>query len=58
LQAATIVTIGNVDPNPALLVFSDRDAAFPGAGHRGADPDVVTPEIAMWRNGCNCDVSV
>jgi pimeloyl-ACP methyl ester carboxylesterase len=58
LQAATIATIGNVGPTPVLLVFSDRDAAFPGAGHRGADPDVVTPEIAMWRNGCNCDVSV
>jgi hypothetical protein len=58
LQAATIATIGNVGPTPALLVFSDRDAAFPGAEHRGADPDVVTPEIAMWRSGCNCDVSV
>jgi pimeloyl-ACP methyl ester carboxylesterase len=58
LQAATIAAIGNVGPTPVLLVFSDRDAAFPGAEHRGADPDVVTPEIAMWRNGCNCDVSV
>jgi pimeloyl-ACP methyl ester carboxylesterase len=58
LQAATIAAIGNVGPTPALLVFSDRDAPFPGAEHRGADPDVVTPEIAMWRNGCNCDVSV
>jgi pimeloyl-ACP methyl ester carboxylesterase len=58
LQAATLAAIGNVGPTPALLVFSDRDAAFPGAEHRGADPDVVTPEIAMWRNGCNCDVSV
>jgi pimeloyl-ACP methyl ester carboxylesterase len=58
LQAATIAAIGNVGSTPALLVFSDRDAAFPGAEHRGADPDVVTPEIAMWRNGCNCDVSV
>jgi pimeloyl-ACP methyl ester carboxylesterase len=51
-------SIGNVDPTPVLLVFSDRDAAFPGPAHRGADPDVVTPEIAMWRNGCNCEVSV
>jgi pimeloyl-ACP methyl ester carboxylesterase len=58
LQAATIATIGNVGPTPVLLVFSDRDAAFPSARHRGTDPDVVTPEIAMWRNGCNCDVSV
>jgi pimeloyl-ACP methyl ester carboxylesterase len=58
LQAATIATIGNVGPTPVLLVFSDRDAAFPGADHRGTDPDVVTPEIAMWRNGCNCEVSV
>ena len=41
-----------------LLVFPDRDAAFPGPDHHGADPDVVTPEIAMWRNGCNCEVSV
>jgi alpha-beta hydrolase superfamily lysophospholipase len=57
LQAATIATIRNVGPTPVLLVFSDRDAAFPGVGHRGADPDVVTPEIAMWRNGCNCDLS-
>jgi dienelactone hydrolase len=51
-------TIGNVGPTPVLLAFSDRDAAFPGPDHHGADPDVVTPEIAMWRNGCNCEVSV
>jgi pimeloyl-ACP methyl ester carboxylesterase len=51
-------TIGKVGPTPVLLVFSDRDAAFPGPEHRGSDPDVVTPEIAMWRNGCNCEVSV
>jgi dienelactone hydrolase len=58
LQAATIATIGNVGPTPVLLLFSDRDAVFPGPDHHGSDPDVVTPEIAMWRNGCNCDVSV
>ena len=58
LQANTAATIGNVGPTPALLVFSDRDAAFPGAEHHGTDPDLVTPEIAMWRNGCNCEVSV
>jgi pimeloyl-ACP methyl ester carboxylesterase len=58
LQARTIATIGNVGPTPVLLVFSDRDAAFPGAEHHGTDPDVVTPEIAIWRNGCNCEVSV
>jgi alpha-beta hydrolase superfamily lysophospholipase len=58
LQANTVATIGNVGPTPALLVFSDRDAALPGALHHGADPDVVTPEIAMWRSGCNCEVSV
>ena len=58
LQAATIATIGNVGPTPVLLVFSDRDAAFPGPDHRGTDPDVVRPEIAMWRNRCNCRVSV
>jgi alpha-beta hydrolase superfamily lysophospholipase len=58
LQANTVATIGNVGPTPALLVFSDRDAAFPGALHHGADPDVVTPEITMWRNRCNCEVSV
>jgi pimeloyl-ACP methyl ester carboxylesterase len=58
LQAATIATIGNVGPTRVLLVFSDRDALFPGPDHHGADPDVVTPEIAMWRNGCNCEVSV
>jgi pimeloyl-ACP methyl ester carboxylesterase len=58
LQATTIATIGNVGPTPALLVFADRDAAFPGAAHHGTDPDVVTPEIAMWRNGCNCRASV
>jgi pimeloyl-ACP methyl ester carboxylesterase len=58
LQANTVATIGYVGPTPALLVFSDRDALFPGAKHRGTDPDVVTPEIAMWRNGCNCEVSV
>jgi pimeloyl-ACP methyl ester carboxylesterase len=51
-------TIGNVGPTPVLLAFSDRDAAFPAADHRGADPDVVTPEIAMWKHGCNCEVSV
>jgi alpha-beta hydrolase superfamily lysophospholipase len=58
LQATTIATVGNVGPTPVLLVFSDRDAAFPTADHRGADPDVVTAEIAMWQNGCNCEVSV
>lgn len=58
LMARTIATIGNVGPTPVLLVFSDRDATFPTGDHRGADPDVVTPEIAMWRSGCNCDVSV
>jgi pimeloyl-ACP methyl ester carboxylesterase len=58
LQANTIATIGSVGPTPVLLVFSDRDELIPGALHRGADPDVVTPEIAMWRSGCNCDVSV
>jgi pimeloyl-ACP methyl ester carboxylesterase len=58
LQANTAATISRVGPTPALLVFSDRDALFPGPDHHGADPDVVTPEIAMWRNGCNCEVSV
>jgi pimeloyl-ACP methyl ester carboxylesterase len=58
LQARTIATIGNVGPTPVLLVFSDRDAAFPGPEHHGTDPDLVSPEIAMWRNGCNCQVSV
>jgi hypothetical protein len=58
LQATMMRTIGNVGPTPALLVFSDRDAAFPGPDDHGSDPDVVTPEIAMWRHGCNCDVSV
>jgi pimeloyl-ACP methyl ester carboxylesterase len=58
LQANTVATIGNVGPTPVLLVFSDRDALFPGPERRGTDPDVVTPEIAMWRNGCNCEVSV
>jgi hypothetical protein len=41
-----------------LLVFSDRDALFPGAEHHGTDLVLVTPEIAMWRNGCNCKVSI
>jgi pimeloyl-ACP methyl ester carboxylesterase len=50
--------IENVGPTPVLLVFPDRDAAFPGPGHKGSDPDVVTPEIAMWRNHCSCEVSV
>ena len=58
LSSHTVATIGNVGPTPVLLVFSDRDAAFPGPDHHGADPDLVTPEIAMWRNGCNCEVSV
>ena len=31
LKATTTATIGNVGPTPVLLVFSDRDAAFPGA---------------------------
>jgi pimeloyl-ACP methyl ester carboxylesterase len=55
LPAATIRDVG---PIPVLLVFSARDAAFPGRDHGGSDPDVVTPEIAMWRNGCTCHVSV
>jgi pimeloyl-ACP methyl ester carboxylesterase len=58
LQARTIATIGNVGPTPVLLAFSDRDALFPSAEHHGTDPDLVTPEIAMWRNGCNCEASV
>jgi hypothetical protein len=58
LQANTVAAIGNVGPTPALLVFSERDALFPGPDHRAADADVVTPEIAMWRNGCNCEASV
>jgi pimeloyl-ACP methyl ester carboxylesterase len=58
LQANTIATIGNVGPTPVLLVFSDRDALFPGPDHHGTDPDLVTPEIAMWRNGCTCEASV
>jgi pimeloyl-ACP methyl ester carboxylesterase len=58
LQARTIATIGNVGPTTVLLVFSDRDALFPSAEHHGTDPDLVTPEIAMWRKGCNCEVSV
>jgi pimeloyl-ACP methyl ester carboxylesterase len=58
LQANTVATIGNVGPTPTLLVFSDRDALFPGPDHHQTDPDVVTPEIAMWRNSCNCQASV
>jgi pimeloyl-ACP methyl ester carboxylesterase len=58
LQANTAANIGNVGPTPVLLVFSDRDALFPGPDHHGSEPDLVTPEIAMWRNGCNCEVSV
>jgi pimeloyl-ACP methyl ester carboxylesterase len=58
LQANTAAKIGNVGPTPALLVFPERDALFPGPDHRRADPDLVTPEIAMWRNGCNCEASV
>jgi pimeloyl-ACP methyl ester carboxylesterase len=58
LQANTAAAIRRVGPTPALLVFPDRDALFPGPDHHRADPDVVTPEIAMWRNGCNCEASV
>ena len=58
LQQNTVASIGNVGPTPALLVFPDRDALFPSAEHHGTDPDLVTPEIAMWRNRCNCEVSV
>ena len=58
LKAKNIETIGNVGPTPVLLVFSDKDAAFPGPAHLGTDADLVTPEIAMWRSRCNCDVSV
>ena len=58
IQSETIAALGNVGPTPALLVFSDRDAVFPTAEHHGADADLVTPEIAMWRKRCNCDVSV
>jgi pimeloyl-ACP methyl ester carboxylesterase len=58
LQANTAAAIANVGPTPALLVFPDRDALFPGPDHHPADPDLVTPEIAMWRNRCNCEASV
>ena len=38
LQTNTVATIGNVGPTPALLVFSDRDAAFPGPCITGRIP--------------------
>ncbi len=43
LRAKTIATIGNVGPTPVLLVFSDRDAAFPTADHRGIGPTSYRP---------------
>ena len=49
--------IGNVGSIPALLVFPDQDAFFPPADIQH-EPDVVTPEIDMWKGSCNCDVSV
>jgi pimeloyl-ACP methyl ester carboxylesterase len=52
--------LGLVGPTPVFLVFGDRDALFPNAdygGLGGANPDLVTPEMDMWSNQCNCDVS-
>ena len=57
LQAATIATIGNVGPTPRCSSSRPR-AAFPNAEHHGTDPDLVSPEIAMWQDHCNCEVSV
>lgn len=54
-NAATVHLVG---PTPVLLVFADRDALFPAPPYNGSDPDMVTPEIEMWRSRCNCDVSV
>ena len=56
MQDQTIRTIGNVGPTPALLVFADMDAIFTGPEYGGED--FVTPEIEMWKSGCNCDVEV
>lgn len=56
MMAQTRENIGNVGSTPALLVFADQDVFFPPAD-TGHEPDVVTPEIEMWENRCNCDVS-
>ena len=58
LVARNVATVGLVGPTPVLLVFADHDVLFPTAPYKGSDPDVVAPEIAMWRSRCNCDVSV
>lgn len=56
-MAETRASIGLVGPTPALLVFADHDAVFTNAESGGGEPDLTTPEIEMWRDGCNCDVS-
>lgn len=57
MQQKIKLTIGNVGPTPALLVFADKDAIFTNAEFGGGEPDTVTPEMEMWSNECNCDVS-
>lgn len=51
-------TIGYVGPTPALLGFADRDFIFTGPDFAGSEPDLITPEIQMWTNECNCEVEV
>jgi hypothetical protein len=60
MTAEIRANVGNVDV-PVLLMFAREDNMVPGPGWGGFsanDADVVTPEIEMWENGCNCDVTV
>jgi pimeloyl-ACP methyl ester carboxylesterase len=60
VQEEVIANVGNVDV-PVLLMFADHDEFLPSAtfrGRSGQELDVVTSEIALWENGCNCDVTV
>ncbi len=59
-QAEIIANIGNIGV-PTLLMFADRDELFPNEdfrGQNGMEPDLVTPEIDLWTQGCNCSVTV
>ena len=47
-----------VGPSISVLkVYADMDAVFPGPEYGNGEEDSQTPDMAMWENECNCDVS-
>lgn len=57
LRQANLAALGGVGPTPALLAFADLDTMVAGANNPAGDPDYSGQEVALWQQGCNCDVS-